>query len=91
MRWMKVLGLNNKSADAAKDRLQIIIAQQRSEEHTPDFLPMLKKEIMEVVAKYTKVNLDTVQVDLQTKDKNSVLELNVTLPETEEATTGTAA
>ena len=87
MRWMKLLGLNNTSADAAKDRLQIIIAQQRSEEDTPDFLPMLKKEIMEVVAKYTKVNLDTVQVDLQTKDKNSVLELNVTLPEAEPSTT----
>lgn len=83
MQWMKLLGLNNKTATAAKDRLQIIIAQQRSESSSPDYLPLLRKEIIEVIAKHTKVNLDKINVDLQCKDNNSVLELNVSLPELE--------
>lgn len=81
MRWMKVLGLGKHTATAAKDRLQVIIAQQRSENSSPDYLPMMRKEIMDVIAKYTKVNLDDIDMDLQYKDNDSVLELNVTLPE----------
>ena len=81
MRWMKVLGLSNKSADAAKDRLQIIIAQQRSESSSLDYLPLLRQEIIEIIAKYPKVHSNEINIDLQSKDNNSVLELNVTLPE----------
>jgi cell division topological specificity factor len=80
MRWMRALGLNVKTATMAKDRLQIIIAQQRSESTNPDYLPALRKEILEIVAKYTKVKSTDVHVDLHSKDNNSVLELNVTLP-----------
>lgn len=69
-----------KSAGLARDRLHIIIAQQRNTNRT-DYLPMLRKEILEVIAKYTNVNIDNVKVDLHTKDNNSVLELNVVLPD----------
>ncbi len=72
-----------KSAGLAKDRLQIIIAQQRGTNST-DYLPMLRKEILEVVAKYTHVNIEHVKVDLHTKDNNSILELNVILPDGKE-------
>lgn len=80
MRWMRALGLGNKTANTAKDRLQIIIAQQRSESNNPDYLPALRKEILEIVAKYTQVSSENVQVDLHANDNNAVLELNVTLP-----------
>lgn len=69
------------SAQSAKDRLHIIIAQQRSQASSPDFLPLLRQDIMAAVAKHTNANLDDVMVDLCCKDNNSVLELNVTLPE----------
>lgn len=72
-----------KSAGLAKDRLHIIIAQQRTD-HRTDYLPMLRKEILAVIAKYTHVNVENVKVDLHTKDNNSVLELNVVLPDNEE-------
>ena len=85
MRWMKLLGLSNKTANVAKDRLQIIIAQQRSESSSPDYLALLRQEIIEVIAKHTKVKLDEINVDLQCKDNNSVLELNVSLPQLETA------
>ena len=80
MRWMKMLGLSQKSAGQAKDRLQIIIAQQRTESTSPDYLPMLRNEIMELIAKYVNVKSEKIHVDLQCKDNNSVLELNVILP-----------
>ena len=67
--------LRKKSAKIAKDRLHIIIAQERTEGGTPDFLP-----------KYTEIDIDQVKVDLQCKDNNSVLELNVTLPDAAAAT-----
>ena len=70
-----------KSANVAKGRLQIIIAQQRDQSNTPDYLPLLRKEILEVVAKYTNADINAVKVDFQTDNNNSVLELNVQLPE----------
>lgn len=70
-----------KSASVAKDRLQIIIAQERSNLDKEDYLPMLREEILAVIAKYTQVNREQVKVDLQRRDKSAVLELNVMLPD----------
>lgn len=70
-----------KSANVAKGRLQIIIAQQRGESNSPDYLPMLRKEILEVVARYTKADINAVKVDFHCNQNNSVLELNVQLPD----------
>lgn len=82
---MNVMGYfrRKKSAGLAKDRLHIIIAQQRTSNKT-DYLPMLRKEILQVIAKYTNVNIENVKVDLHTKDNNSVLELNIVLPDHDE-------
>jgi cell division topological specificity factor len=70
-----------KSATIAKDRLQIIIAQQRTGGNNPDFLPLLRKDIIAAIAKHVKIDMSAVQVDLQCKDNNSILELNVVLPD----------
>lgn len=83
MKLGKYLRLGRKSANVAKDRLHIIIAQERNKGSTPDFLPLLRKDILEAIAKYTKIDVSQVKVDLQCRDNNSVLELNVVLPETE--------
>jgi cell division topological specificity factor len=71
----------NKSAQIAKNRLHIIIAQEKSEKGSPDYLPMLRQEILKVVAKYTHADMDAVNVELHCKDNNAILELNVTLPD----------
>ena len=72
------------TANIAKERLQIIVAQQRSTQKV-DFLPALQREILEVIKKYVQVNEDNVRVELERSGDCSVLELNITLPE-EEAT-----
>ena len=71
----------NKSAIVAKNRLHIIIAQEKSQKNSPDYLPMLRQEILKVVAKYTNANMDQVNIELHCKDNNAILELNVTLPD----------
>jgi cell division topological specificity factor len=69
-----------KSASQAKERLQIIIAHERSERVRPDYLGALQKEILEVVAKYVAINKDDIKVELASKEGCSILELNVVLP-----------
>ena len=72
---------SNKSAETAKNRLHILIAQEKFGKGTPDYLPMLRQEILRVVAKYTNADIEHVNVELHHKDNNAVLELNVTLPD----------
>ncbi|KZX75079.1 cell division topological specificity factor [Oleiphilus sp. HI0009] len=69
------------TASIAKERLQIIVAHERGQREQPDYLPMLQKEILEVIRKYVSINQDQVQVQLDKNDDCSVLELNVMLPE----------
>ena len=42
------------SASLAKERLQIIVAHERSKRGTPDYLPQLKQDILDVIRKYVK-------------------------------------
>jgi len=73
------------SAATAKESLQIVVAHERSRRDEEDFLPKLRKEILDVIAKYVKVDLDAVSVSLDQSDANcSILELNVTLPSRED-------
>ncbi|ABE54911.1 cell division topological specificity factor MinE [Shewanella denitrificans OS217] len=73
------------TASLAKERLQIIVAHQRSGRGggAPEYLPKMKQEIIEVIRKYVQISEDQVSVQLDQNDDNlSVLELNVTLPDT---------
>ncbi|MFJ1267422.1 cell division topological specificity factor MinE [Legionella lytica] len=69
------------SASVAKERLQIIISHERSQRNTPDYLPQLQDEILAVIAKYVHVTRDQVSVNLERMGDNSVLELNITMPD----------
>lgn len=69
-----------KSAALAKERLQIIIAHERSAKAQPDYLASLQREILAVVAKYVEINKEDIKVELASKDGCSILELNVVLP-----------
>ena len=74
----------NEYASLAKERLQIIVAHERSQRGTPDYLPQLKQDILDVIRKYVNVGADAVQVQFdQNEDDLAVLELNVTLPDEE--------
>ncbi|ATQ73512.1 cell division topological specificity factor MinE [Massilia violaceinigra] len=70
-----------KSATAAKERLQIIIARERGHRTGPDFLPALHRELLEVISKYTRVNPDDIKLSLDRQGNLEVLEVNVVLPD----------
>lgn len=70
------------SAAVAKDRLQIIVARERGASSPgADYLYELQQELLAVVAKYERLDLDQVTVRVDNRDDVDVLELNVVLPE----------
>lgn len=73
---------NQSSASVAKERLQIIVAHERRQRTSPDYLPNLERDILEVVRKYVDIEEEMVNVSLDQRGDNlSVLELNVTFPD----------
>jgi cell division topological specificity factor len=70
-----------KSASAAKERLQIIIARERTNRTGPDFLPALHQELIAVISKYAKVNPDDIKISLDRQGNLEVLDVNVVLPD----------
>jgi len=70
------------SASIAKDRLQIIVARERSFKQARDYLPLLQQELMQVIAKYEDIDPEQVNVSLDRTGQFEVLELNIVLPET---------
>lgn len=80
---MKLLDLFRRSqptANVAKERLRIIVAQERSTRGGPDYLPLLRRELLEVIRKYVNVEPDAVKVNVEREEGNEVLELSVSLP-----------
>jgi septum site-determining protein MinD len=74
--------LSASNAQVAKERLRIIVSQERSKRGGgPDYLPLLRKEILEVIRKYVNVSPDAIQVNVEREDGHEVLELSVALPE----------
>ena len=82
MRFLDYFRSNRKtSANMAKDRLQIIVASERLTRNGPDYLPIMKEEILLVVRKYIPVNDGAVKVQMDKEGDCEVLELNITLPD----------
>lgn len=67
------------TAAAAKERLQVIIAHER-ETGGYEFLPLMQRELLEVIKKYIEIDPNRVKVDIERGDNLSVLEVNVELP-----------
>ncbi len=70
-----------KSASVAKERLQIIVARERSGRGGPDYLPRLQEELLAVIRKYVQLSDDAVRMEVEHEDDCDILELNITLPE----------
>lgn len=72
---------NKNTAAVAKDRLRILIEQERGKRGAPDYLPMLQRELLEVIKKYINVDIEAVKVELHKDGENELLDISVTLPE----------
>ncbi|HXS26682.1 MAG TPA: cell division topological specificity factor MinE [Steroidobacteraceae bacterium] len=69
------------SAQLAKERLRIIVAQERSARGGPDYLPLLRRELLEVIRRYVNVDPEAVHINLDRAEGHEVLELSVALPQ----------
>ena len=77
-----LLGEKKKTAGVAKERLQLILAHERSSRSPkPDYLPALQKELIAVIAKYIQIDPNDIKVDLQRQDNLDVLEVKIELPD----------
>lgn len=73
-----------KTAEVAKERLQIIVAHERRRRSSHfEFLPLLQKELLEVVRKYVAVGDEHIKVTVEKEGDYEVLEVNIALPELE--------
>ncbi len=82
-----LLGRRRNTAEVAKERLQIILAHEHSSRNAPDYLPALQQEILAVVAKYIRIDLEDIRVNLEREGDYEVLELNIPLSEDSKGTT----
>ncbi len=69
-----------RSADQAKERLQVLLALERSSNNTPSFLPQLQDDIMKVIAKYIELDNDKVLIEVERGPDVSMLDINIELP-----------
>jgi len=75
------------SASLAKERLQIIISHERTKNVRENLLSEMQQELIAVIAKHLKMDAnsvkDQIKLDLAQNEGQSVLELNITLPDEE--------
>jgi cell division topological specificity factor len=72
----RLLGRPTRSAGTAKERLQLVLAHDRSDLN-PELLEQMRREILEVVQRYVEIDLDEGEVSLETEDRVTALVANL--------------
>jgi len=80
----KLLGRETASANTARERLQLVLAHDRVDMSslTTDLLDKMRKEILDVVAKYVEIDFEEVAVSLETEDRMTALVANLPIKRT---------
>ncbi len=68
------------TAPVARDRLQVLLAHERSVIGKSDLLATLQEEILAVIARHISVDRDAVQIKLDRGSSFSTLEIDVEVP-----------
>jgi cell division topological specificity factor len=69
------------SAPVARERLQLLLAYERSTTHgKPDLVAILREEIMAVIAKHIAVDQDDVKITMDRGKTMSTLEIDIQFP-----------
>jgi cell division topological specificity factor len=69
-----------RTAEVAKERLQMLLAIERKSGASLDFLPQLQDDLIEVIKKYVQVDNDKVAIEIERGPDFSMLEINIELP-----------
>ena len=78
-----LLGEKKKTASVAKERLQIILAHERTDRGTrrPAYLDEMQRELVAVISKYVSISSDDIKVSVERQDNLEVLDIKIELPE----------
>jgi cell division topological specificity factor len=68
------------SAPVARERLQILLAHERSPLGRSDLIAALKEEILAAISRHVALDPDKVQVKMDRGDVVSMLEIDVEIP-----------
>ena len=79
------------TAPVAKERLQILLTHERAARSQPEYLPRLRRELLDVVARYVQVEEEKIMVHYENEGTISKLELNIELPHSASADARVAA
>ncbi|MEB3361352.1 MAG: cell division topological specificity factor MinE [Synechococcaceae cyanobacterium] len=72
----RLLGRQKPSASMARERLQLVLAHDRSDLN-PELLEQMRREILEVVQRYVEIDLESGDVSLETEDRVTALVANL--------------
>lgn len=72
----RLLGRQAASATTARQRLQLVLAHDRSDLN-PELLEQMRREILEVVSRYVEIDLEEVDVSLETEERVTALVANL--------------
>ena len=76
-----LLGQRKTSAKVAKERLQIILAHERTGRRQAGYLSSLQRDLVDVICKYIKIDPKDIKVNLERQANLDVLEVKIELPE----------
>jgi cell division topological specificity factor len=76
------------SAPVARDRLQILLAHERTTRGPSDLLFILREEILATVGRHVDINPERVTVQMDRGEKVSILEVDIEIPNTVRAPSG---
>jgi cell division topological specificity factor len=67
------------TAVIARERLKIVLAHERASRDAPDFLPIMQRELLDVIGRYVEIRSDMIRVNLGRSGDTSLIEINVEL------------
>ncbi|KAG1387446.1 hypothetical protein G6F60_014109 [Rhizopus arrhizus] len=78
--------INGESRDRGQAMVDLVETYRRNgfeldARELPDYLPLLQRELLEVIKKYVNIDVDAVKVDLVKDGQHDVLDISVALPE----------
>ncbi|QPN63058.1 cell division topological specificity factor MinE [Synechococcus sp. CBW1004] len=77
----RLLGRQKPSGATARERLQLVLAHDRSDLN-PELLEQMRREILAVVQRYVEIDLDSCDVSLETEDRVTALLANLPIKRT---------
>jgi cell division topological specificity factor len=76
------------SAAQARERLRIVLAHERADRSKLELLPILQREILEVLTRHLDISSDQVNVAIRKDGAVSKIEVQVEFPEATPGTSG---